>query len=72
MIVDSNLIPGLGQSLNHALKTTGHDLQMIAYLLVGDFGGNRMGQTAVGVGTEAEFLVGEYGSQEFGAWGTDL
>jgi hypothetical protein len=59
-IVDSNLIPGLGQSLNHALKTTGHDLQMIAHFLVRNFGGNRMGQTAVAVAVESELVIGEY------------
>ena len=37
-IVDGDLMPGLSQSLDHSLKTTGYDLQMIAHLLVGDFG----------------------------------
>lgn len=71
-IVDSDFIPSLSQSLDHSLKTTGHNLQMIAYLLVRDFGGQEMGQTAVRFGTEAEFLIREDLSQDIGACGTDL
>ena len=71
-IVDSDLIPGMGQSLDHSLKATGHDLQMIAHLLVGDFGCDRMCQMAIAVAVEKDFLVGELWSQDFGACGTDL